>query len=93
MSIFGSVARASASVNALAPYLAANASAFGANAAQILSFNNAEVKGLTPGMKIIVPDGVKKDAPKPAPAAAVSRGLVAGAATTGAAATRDVSTD
>ncbi len=45
------------------------ASAYNANAAQILSFNNAEVKGLQPGMKIIIPDGVKQDAPKAAPAA------------------------
>lgn len=59
------------------------AAAYSANAAQILSFNNAEVKGLTPGMKIIVPDGIKVEVAKPvAPAApAVSRGLVAGAAT------------
>jgi surface antigen len=42
-----------------------------ANAAQIISFNNAEVKGLVPGQQIIIPDGVKADAPKPA-AAAVS---------------------
>jgi surface antigen len=42
------------------------ASAFNANAAQILSFNNAEVKGLTPGTSIIVPDGVKAETPKPA---------------------------
>ena len=56
------------------------AAAFSANAAQILSFNNAEVKGLTVGSKIIVPDGVKADAPKPAPAA-VSTGRVAGAST------------
>lgn len=54
------------------------ASAFSANAAQILSFNNAEVKGLTAGMKIIVPDGVKQDAPKAAPA---PLGRVAGTST------------
>jgi surface antigen/LysM repeat protein len=35
------------------------AGSYQANAAQILSFNNAEVKGLTPGMQIIIPDGVK----------------------------------
>ncbi len=59
------------------------AGAFSANAAQILSFNNAEVKGLSGGMKIIVPDGVKQDAPKPAPAPvqASSFGRVAGAST------------
>jgi surface antigen len=55
------------------------ASAYSANAAQILSFNNAEVKGLSAGMKIIVPDGLKQDAPKPAAPAA--RSLVAGAST------------
>jgi len=53
------------------------AGAFSANAAQILSFNNAEVKGLSVGMKIIVPDGVKHEAPKATPAA--SYGRVAGA--------------
>jgi N-acetylmuramoyl-L-alanine amidase len=58
------------------------ANAYQANAAQILSFNNAEVKGLTPGMKIIIPDGVKADAPKPASTqVATTRGRVAGAAT------------
>jgi surface antigen len=56
------------------------ARAFSANAAQILSFNNAEVKGLTPGMKIIVPDGVKA-MPKAAPVVASRSGLVAGAST------------
>ncbi len=56
------------------------AGAFSANAAQILSFNNAEVKGLVPGMKIIVPDGVKQDAPKPAPVT-TSYSRVAGAYT------------
>jgi surface antigen len=63
------------------------ASAYSANAAQILSYNNAEVKGLAPGTKIIIPDGVKADAPKPAPAPTTSstRGRVAGASTTGAA--------
>jgi surface antigen len=46
------------------------ASAYSANAAQIVSFNDAEVTGLKAGMKIIVPDGVKQEAPKPAPALA-----------------------
>jgi surface antigen len=54
------------------------AGAYQANAAQILSFNNAEVTGLKSGMQIIVPDGVKQDAPKPTPA---SRSQVAGAST------------
>jgi surface antigen len=54
------------------------ASAYQANAAQILSYNNAEATGLKAGMKIIVPDGVKQDAPKAAPA---TRGQVAGART------------
>jgi surface antigen len=60
------------------------ASAYSANSAQILSFNNAEVKGLSAGMKIIVPDGVKQDAPKPVVRATAittttSNGRVAGA--------------
>jgi surface antigen/LysM repeat protein len=57
------------------------AGAFSANAAQILSFNNAEVKGLSAGMKIIVPDGVKYEAPKATPVAAPASnfGRVAGA--------------
>lgn len=55
------------------------AAAYSANAAQILSFNNAEVKGLTAGAKIIIPDGVKQDAPKPVPVNNFSR--VAGAST------------
>jgi N-acetylmuramoyl-L-alanine amidase len=56
------------------------ASAYQANAAQILSYNNAEVKGLTPCTKIIIPDGVKQEAPKPAPKAS-TYGQVAGATT------------
>ena len=56
------------------------ANTYQANAAQILSFNNAEVTGLKPGAQIIIPDGVKIDAPKPA-APASSRGQVAGAST------------
>lgn len=59
------------------------AAAYNANAAQILSFNNAE-KGLAPGLKIIIPDGTKADAPKPAQLAVPasrSTGRVAGAAT------------
>jgi surface antigen len=47
------------------------------NAAQIASFNNAEIKGLTPGEKIIIPDGVKYEAPAPAPAPVASRTQVA----------------
>jgi surface antigen/LysM repeat protein len=64
------------------------ASAYSANAAQILSFNNAEVKGLTLGAKIIIPDGVKADAPKAAPAPTTARGRVAGASTTSGVAPR-----
>jgi N-acetylmuramoyl-L-alanine amidase len=52
------------------------ASKYSSNAAQILSFNNAEVKGLSAGTQIIIPDGVKADAPKPAVA---TRSQVAGA--------------
>lgn len=55
------------------------AAAYSANAAQILSFNNAEVKGLTPGAQIIIPDGIKQEAPKPA--AKNAYGQVAGAST------------
>ncbi|HVQ44246.1 MAG TPA: LysM peptidoglycan-binding domain-containing protein [Candidatus Saccharimonadia bacterium] len=57
------------------------AAAYSANAAQILSFNNAEVKGLAAGLKIIVPDGVKQEAPKAAPAVTNKYSRVAGAAT------------
>jgi surface antigen len=49
------------------------AAKFSANAAQILSFNNGEVKGLSVGEKIIIPDGVKADAPKPAVASTATR--------------------
>ncbi len=42
------------------------ATKYQANAAQIISFNNAEVKGLVAGSNIIIPDGIKVDAPKPA---------------------------
>ncbi len=59
------------------------AGAYSANASQILSFNNAEVKGLTPGMKIIVPDGIKQEAPKPVPVT-TSYSRVAGASTVAA---------
>jgi surface antigen len=56
------------------------AASYSANAAQILSFNNAEVKGLNAGMKIIIPDGVKQEAPKPA-TRSNAYGQVAGAST------------
>jgi N-acetylmuramoyl-L-alanine amidase len=35
------------------------------NSAQIISFNNAEVTGLKVGQRIIIPDGVKTEAPRP----------------------------
>jgi len=57
------------------------AAKYNANAAQITSFNNAEVTGLPVGQKIIVPDGTKADAPKPLSQVATSqgnRGSVAG---------------
>lgn len=38
------------------------ATKYQSNAAQIVSFNNAEVAGLVPGQSIIIPDGVKPDA-------------------------------
>jgi len=38
------------------------ATKFQANAAQIISFNNAEAKGLQIGQKIVIPDGVKQEA-------------------------------
>jgi surface antigen len=56
------------------------ANKYQSNAAQILSYNNAEVKGLTVGAQIIIPDGVKEEAVKAAPVATTSR--VAGASTT-----------
>jgi N-acetylmuramoyl-L-alanine amidase len=57
------------------------AAKFSANAAQIISFNNAETRGLVAGSNILIPDGVKADAPAPAQVAAVAsgRGRVAGA--------------
>ena len=39
------------------------AKTYQANEAQIVSFNNAEVKGFSAGDKIIIPDGVKYEAP------------------------------
>lgn len=54
------------------------ATTYSSNAAQILSFNNAEVKGLKPGEKIILPDAVK---PQPLRVAAAP---VAAPATTSA---------
>ena len=50
------------------------AQTYQANAAQIISYNNAEVSGLKPGTQIIIPDGVKPQpvvaaAPTPTPAA------------------------
>ncbi|MEO7617697.1 MAG: LysM peptidoglycan-binding domain-containing protein [Candidatus Saccharibacteria bacterium] len=41
------------------------AKTYQANEAQILSFNNAEIKGLSAGDKIIIPDGIKYEAPAP----------------------------
>jgi surface antigen len=41
------------------------ATKYQSNAAQIISFNDAEVKGLVPGMQIIIPDGVKASTPAP----------------------------
>jgi surface antigen len=41
------------------------AGVYQANAAQITSYNNAEVTGLKPGTQIIIPDGVKQQAPAP----------------------------
>lgn len=41
------------------------AAKYQANAAQILSYNNAEVKGLVTGQKIIIPDGVKPEVVRP----------------------------
>ena len=57
------------------------ASAYQANAAQIVSYNDAEAAGLSAGQQIIIPDGIKAEAPKPAIAAATTRGQVAGAST------------
>lgn len=44
-----------------------------ANAAQIISFNDAEVSGLKKGQKIIIPDGIKS-APEPAPVTIPAQG-------------------
>jgi surface antigen len=41
------------------------AAKYQANAAQITSYNDAETKGLQPGSKIIIPDGISQEAPKP----------------------------
>jgi surface antigen len=54
------------------------AKTYQANEAQILSFNNAEVKGLAAGEKIIIPDGIKYEAPAPAPVVAATRVASAG---------------
>jgi surface antigen len=48
------------------------AAKYSANSAQITSYNNAEVKGLVPGAKIIIPDGVMPQAPAPVAVAAVA---------------------
>lgn len=57
------------------------ATAYSANAAQILSFNNAEVRGLKLGDKIIIPDGVKpqpvRTVAKVATPATTTRGVIA----------------
>jgi surface antigen len=56
------------------------ASAYQANAAQILSFNNDEMKGLAPGSQIIIPDGVKaQPVAAAAPVASSNSGSVLGA--------------
>lgn len=48
------------------------AAKYQANAAQIISFNDAEVKGLAVGQTIIVPDGVKAVAAAPAAPTAIA---------------------
>lgn len=59
------------------------ANAYQANAAQILSYNNAELKGLAAGQQIIIPDGIKPAPARPVAtlASASTRGSVAGAST------------
>lgn len=57
------------------------ASTYQANAAQILSFNNSQGKGLTPGVQIIIPDGVQPQAAAPAPTPAAAPLLASAAAT------------
>ena len=49
------------------------AKTYQANEAQILSFNNAEIKGLAVGDKIIIPDGTKIEVSAPAPVVAPTR--------------------
>jgi LysM repeat protein len=53
------------------------AKTYQANEAQILSFNNAEVKGLATGDKIIIPDGIKYVAPTPVAAPIVAAARIA----------------
>ncbi len=58
------------------------AKTYQANAAQILSYNNAELKGLASGQQIIIPDGIKPAPARPATNnVAAARGTVAGAST------------
>ena len=52
-----------------------------ANAAQIVSFNNAEVKGLEPGKQIVIPDGVVPQAQAPVTRLARSSSSVAATTT------------
>jgi N-acetylmuramoyl-L-alanine amidase len=48
------------------------AAKFQANEAQIIEYNDADVKGLAAGQQVIIPDGVIYEAPKPAPIAVVA---------------------
>lgn len=57
------------------------AKTYQANAAQILSYNNAELKGLSRGQQIIIPDGIKPAPERPVATLASTRGTVAGAST------------
>lgn len=60
------------------------AAKYNANAAQITSFNNAEITGLEVGQQIIIPDGTKSESPQPVAqiaTAQISHGSVAGSST------------
>jgi N-acetylmuramoyl-L-alanine amidase len=56
---------------------AALASAYQSNAAQILAYNDDEMKGLSPGAQIIIPDGVKPQPAAPAPSTITTGSVLA----------------
>ena len=58
------------------------ATEYQANAAQILSYNNAEASGLKPGTSIIIPDGVKAQPVAPVQSAPITQQFVSASAST-----------